>query len=265
MTETSKINRRRFLKRLGLAGGSALLLGAADAAVVEPHWLRIRPVRIGTGAPVCRFAYFTDLHYKGDRAYVRSVVDAINGLSPDFVLFGGDLIEDGRHLPEALEHIAGITAPVYGVPGNHDYWSRVPFDPHRICFAATGGAWLMNETRLVADGRVNLIGLACNEARLAPLPLHPAAKNIVLMHYPAWANRIEPQGRRCDLMLAGHSHGGQVRLPFIGPLIVPGWVDQYNLGLYQTRSGPLYVNPGIGWFYLNIRFNCRPEVTVFEV
>jgi hypothetical protein len=196
MTETSKINRRRFLKRLGLAGGSALLLGAADAAVVEPHWLRIRPVRIGTGAPVCRFAYFTDLHYKGDRAYVRSVVDAINGLSPDFVLFGGDLIEDGRHLPEALEHIAGITAPVYGVPGNHDYWSRVPFDPHRICFAATGGAWLMNETRLVADGRVNLIGLACNEARLAPLPLHPAAKNIVLMHYPAWANRIEPQGRR---------------------------------------------------------------------
>ena len=261
--ETSKINRRRFFQRLGLAGGSTLLLGAADAKWVEPHWLKIRRLRMFTGAPLCRFAYFTDLHYKGDRAYVQSVVAAINAQSPDFVCFGGDLIEEGRHLPEALELLSGIKAPLYGVPGNHDFYSRAPFELYQKCFAATGGAWLMNENRTVAGGRVNLIGLACNSGYQAPLPLKPSVKNIVLMHYPAWANKF--QGERCDLMLAGHSHGGQVRLPFIGSLVVPFNVDRYDLGMFQTADGPLYVNPGIGWFYLNVRFNCRPEVTMFEV
>ena len=63
-------------------------------------------------------------------------------------------------------------------------------------------------------------------------------------------------------MLAGHSHGGQVRIPFYGPIIVPYAVDEYDLGLFQTKSGPLYVTSGIGWYPVPIRFNCRPEITV---
>jgi uncharacterized protein len=66
-------------------------------------------------------------------------------------------------------------------------------------------------------------------------------------------------------MLAGHSHGGQVRLPGIGPLIVPFQVGRYDLGLFQTKAGPLYVSSGIGWFMWKLRFNCRPEIAVFEV
>ena len=65
--------------------------------------------------------------------------------------------------------------------------------------------------------------------------------------------------------LAGHSHGGQVRIPFYGPLMLPFGLNQYDLGLFQTPSGPLYVNAGIGYFHLNVRFNCRPEITVFEI
>jgi len=70
---------------------------------------------------------------------------------------------------------------------------------------------------------------------------------------------------KLDLILAGHSHGGQVRLPFYGPLILPFGVGAYDLGLFQTSAGPLYVNAGIGYFYANVRFNCRPEITVFEM
>ena len=66
-------------------------------------------------------------------------------------------------------------------------------------------------------------------------------------------------------MLAGHSHGGQVRIPFYGSVIVPFLVDEYDLGLFQTKAGPLYVNAGIGWFSCPIRFNCRPEITVVEI
>lgn len=68
-----------------------------------------------------------------------------------------------------------------------------------------------------------------------------------------------------DVALAGHSHGGQVRLPFVGSLVVPFGVGRYDLGLFRTAAGPLYVGAGLGWFYLNLRFNCRPEITVIEI
>ena len=60
-------------------------------------------------------------------------------------------------------------------------------------------------------------------------------------------------------------HGGQVRLPGYGSLLVPFGVGQFEMGLYATPSGPLYVNPGIGYFYVNVRFFCRLEITVFEI
>jgi predicted MPP superfamily phosphohydrolase len=88
-------------------------------------------------------------------------------------------------------------------------------------------------------------------------------RNVFLMHYPAWIEKLG--GRRFDLVLAGHSHGGQVRLPFYGPVFVPFGVDRYDLGLFRTSAGPLYVNPGLGWYPVPIRFNCRPEITVFEI
>jgi len=83
------------------------------------------------------------------------------------------------------------------------------------------------------------------------------------MHYPAWVQNLSTE--KYDLMLAGHSHGGQVRVPFYGALMVPFGVGRYDLEMFPTASGPLYVNPGIGWFPVPIRFNCRPAITVFEM
>ena len=72
--------------------------------------------------------------------------------------------------------------------------------------------------------------------------------------------------RKFDLVLAGHSHGGQVRVPFYGSLVLPSHVDEYDMGLFQTTAGPLYVNPGIGCVgKYDVRFNCRPEITVIEI
>jgi predicted MPP superfamily phosphohydrolase len=168
-----------------------------------------------------------------------------------------------KFLPEALEILSGVKAPMYGVPGNHDYWSRAPFGDMIKCFAATGGAWLVNQQRVIADGKINLIGLARFGRHYPPPSVRPGMKNILLMHYPAWVKQLDDGP--FDLILAGHSHGGQVRIPFYGPLIVPHMVDEYDLGLFQTAAGPLYVNPGIGWYPFPIRFNCRPEITVIEI
>ena len=122
---------------------------------------------------------------------------------------------------------------------------------------------MLDEQRNVAGGKINLIGASCRNANHVLPPAQPDVKNILLMHYPAWVKSLG--ARKFDLILAGHSHGGQVRIPFYGPIMVPFLVDQYDLGLFQTASGPLYVGAGIGWYPVPIRFNCRPEITVIEI
>jgi predicted MPP superfamily phosphohydrolase len=259
-----RISRRKFI-----ASACGVLLVspfavAADAKWIEPTWLKVRRVCIGSGPPSHRLVHFTDIHHKGDRAYLETVVKTINSLSPDFVCFTGDIIEEMKFLAEALELMAGIKSPMYGIPGNHDYWSNISFEPVHKCFNATGGKWLMDESLKIADGKINLIGATCSHANQAKVPLDHSAKNILLMHYPAWVKKLGEQ--KFDLILAGHSHGGQVRIPFYGPVMVPFAVDEFDLGLYQTKAGPLYVNAGIGYIYTyNFRFNCRPEITVIEI
>lgn len=253
-----RFSRRAWLRLLLLA---APLLAAGHARWVEPRWLKVRRLRPGAGPATHRIVHFTDLHYRGDRARLADVIATINALQPDLVCFTGDIIEEATHLPGALELLRAIRAPLYGVPGNHDYWSQADFAPIADCFASTGGRWLLDEAVPTQDGKLNLLG---SDGRRAPeLEPRPGMKNILLLHYPAWADQLGD--RKFDLILAGHSHGGQVRLPFIGPLVLPFLVEDYDLGLFHTRSGPLYVNPGIGWFYLNLRLNCRPELTVIEV
>jgi uncharacterized protein len=259
----TRFSRRHFLLTLGAACAGAPLATVMDAGWLEPTWLKVRHLRIGDGPPAVRLVHFTDLHFKGDRAYAESVVQTINSFSPDLVCFTGDIIEHARFLPEALEILSGIQSPLYGVPGNHDYWSGASFAAISQSFAATGGAWLLDEQQTLAGGKINLVGITCRTIYDVRPPLNSDAKTVLLMHYPAW---IKQQcDRRFDLALAGHSHGGQVRVPFYGALALPYGVDEYDLGLFETPSGPLYVNPGIGWYYFDLRFNCRPEVTVIEV
>jgi len=192
---------------------------------------------------------------------LQEAVKQINALSPDYVCFTGDLVEQAEHVSEALEVLKGIKAPLYGVPGNHDYLSQADFKLINDAFATTGGRWLLNENVPLDGGQINLIGAVCDQENIVQ-PL-AGAKNIVLMHYPVFVSKLE--GRTFDLMLAGHSHGGQVRVPLYGAIVLPAGVGHYEMGLYHTASGPLYVNPGLGYLYLDVRFNCRPEITVFEV
>jgi predicted MPP superfamily phosphohydrolase len=256
--EACRITRRRFM-RIALYGIPAVVV--ADAALVEPNWIRLRKLRLTDGKPSHRILHFTDLHHKGDRKFLQSAVNLINAQSPDLVCFTGDIIEDTQFLPEALELFQQIKSPLYGIPGNHDYWAHADFTVIAEAFAKTGGRWLMDESVSAAGDKINIAGATCS--RPPQLALSAKQKNIVLIHYPEWVDKLG--GYKFDLALAGHSHGGQVRLPFYGPLVVPFGVGRYDLGRFETASGPLYVGAGLGWFYLNFRFNCRPEITVIEI
>src|SRR6188474_2181675 len=144
----ARLSRRKFFLMALLAAPS---LAVADALQFEPGWTRTRKIRFGDSKPSHRFVHFTDLHHRGDRAYLKGVADKINSLSPEFVCFTGDIVEETQFLPEALSIIRSIKSPVFGVPGNHDYWSRADFTVIAEAFAATGGAWLLDQQMTTRD------------------------------------------------------------------------------------------------------------------
>jgi len=93
-------------------------------------------------------------------------------------------------------------------------------------------------------------------------PAFVVSPDVVISHYPAQADMLTGES---TLILAGHSHGGQVRLPLFGPLVLPPEVGSYDMGLFKTPAGQLHVSTGLGTSTIPVRFNCRPEITIVEV
>ncbi|MEO5754418.1 MAG: metallophosphoesterase [Chthoniobacterales bacterium] len=252
-----KLSRRQFLG-LGLVALPAF--AGIDGRFVEPTWLRVTHLDLHP-EPTCRFVQFSDFHYKGDEGYAADVVDEINFLDPDFVCFTGDLIEDARYAPAALDFIRQIERPVYGCPGNWDYGSGADFREYIEAFRETGGEWLEDRSIVLPQSKLELIGMGLRGVHALAAP--KALRRLLLIHYPIQADRLD--GRRYDLIIAGHSHGGQVRIPFYGGPILPYGVGRYETGLYESLGGPLYVNVGVGTYMIPVRFNCRPELTVIKM
>jgi hypothetical protein len=251
------LTRRKFLA-LGL--GFVPIAAGVDARFGEPTWLRVSHFNLRP-QPANRFVHFSDLHYKGDAEYAAKVVETINALAPDFVCFTGDLVEQVRFAPAAFDFIRQIERPVYGCPGNWDYSSGADFRDYEKAFAATGGGWLEDRSVVLEKPGLEIVGMGHRGVHSLGEPL--AARQILLIHYPLQADRLD--GHTYDLILAGHSHGGQVRLPFYGALKLPYGVGRYEAGRYDSVGGPLYVNVGIGTYLLPVRFNCRPEITVIGI
>lgn len=252
-----RITRRRFL---GLCLCALPAAAGLDSRFAEPTWLRLTRLELYP-VPSNRFVHFSDFHYKGDADYAATVVGTINRLEPDFVCFTGDLVEEARFAPAALDFIRQINRPVYGCPGNWDYGSRADFKLYEKAFTETGGAWLEDRNVVLEKQGIELIGMGLRGVHV--LGEARAVRRILLIHYPTQADRLD--GRRYDLILAGHSHGGQVRLPFYGALVLPYGVGRYDQGRFDSLGGPLYVSAGIGTYMFPVRFNCRPEITVVSL
>jgi predicted MPP superfamily phosphohydrolase len=257
MPAKSTISRRQFLSLLLTALPGASI---AHGITIEPERLRISRNTLKIAGPAVRFVHFSDLHFRGETVLTRKVADEICRFTPHFACFTGDLIDNADNREGAFAFIHSLSCPVYGVPGNHDYLSGVPFKEFVAAFSSTGGAWLENENLLIPGTGLEVVGLAINGNQTIPPPL--SEKRIMLTHFPQAVDKIGDA--TFAVILAGHSHGGQVRLPFYGSLYLPTGVGQYDLGSFQTPAGPLHVTAGIGTSALPVRFCCPPELSLYQ-
>lgn len=285
---SSRVGRRRFLA--ASAGCAALPAAAAvDGFLVTPGRLETTFHVVGgaAGEPAAglairpgrrpiRIVQVSDLHIRGFGDFEQRVLDAVAALEPDLVVHTGDMLESPRGfaaLREFLDRCPGV--PSFAIPGNWEYASGVPmpeFD--RLC-RSLGVEWLVNRSVVVeaGDTAVEITGLDdlrsgrpdCDAAASSSAR---APNRLLLAHCPAQRDRL---GRsplaRVDLMLSGHTHGGQVA-PLGLPLVLPTGSGRYVWGWYgrgdPSGPPPLYVSRGVGTSVIPVRLGARPELVVFD-
>ena len=265
--------------------GAAALLGAAGigayATLIEPRWIQVtRPeVRIPGLDPALaglRIALLTDLHAGGaaDLRLVRRAARLALAERPHLIALAGDFAaDDAAGFAAVLDALASLRAPlgVYAVPGNHDYTVGI------VAWHAELRRYpqitnLTNAARTVEVGgkRVCIAGVDDfyeGTPRLDALP-PPAERDftILLAHGPDQAEQLRRSGDAIDLVLSGHTHGGQVRVPGAGAVINSAEHDDlYEAGLRRRPWTQVYTSRGLGTVHLPIRLFCRPEVAVLEL
>jgi hypothetical protein len=282
-TSARPLTRRRFFQT-GLFGGAGLALYSGE---IERHWIDVTPIQIYVPSLPPSFegmniVQLSDIHLDEftEPFLLREAIERINRIQPEVVLLTGDYISYEfaprnfciRSVWQCAEILNELKCKQrYAILGNHDVMlgERLVTEALRA-----NGMTVLNNAFLPLErgaSRVWLAGLddpVCGHpdpdkaipASIRKVPNQPV---IVMCHAPDYADEllVHPAGKSVSLMLSGHTHGGQVRIPFVGALDLPPWGKKYVEGLFRLESMQLYVNRGIGTVGVPFRFDCPPEIT----
>lgn len=277
-----RLSRRDFLKLyaqliVGLGAGSLY------ATLLEPNWIEVtqhelKLRRLPAAFSGFRLAHIADLHFGGWMTLerFRPVLDLLYAQNPDAIAITGDFVlrswDAAFHGLESVKDSFRALAqriPTFAVLGNHDHWTDAGMV--RRFLQETGIRELRNDVFAFekAGERLYLCGVDDIwekknrlEAVTSQLSIQDCA--ILMAHEPDFADQSAATGY-FELQLSGHSHGGQVTVPFMKPPMLPWLGEKYHTGLYQVGEMRQYTTRGLGMIDPPIRFNCRPEITMFTL
>jgi predicted MPP superfamily phosphohydrolase len=281
------IDRRRFLKgSLFCAGGLALYSSEFERHRIEVTQREIYLSGLPAAFDGLRIAQLSDIHMEEftETFFLRQAVERVNQLQPDAVVLTGDFVSDGPRSRGFAAAAAWTCAnllselkcrQLYAVLGNHD----VSVGRRRVSAAlkANGIAVLLNACLPMerSGGRIWVAGVddplmghpnldMAVPASIRSIPNEPI---VLLCHAPDYADDVlrHPAGKGIGLMLSGHTHGGQICLPLLGPLTLPDLGKKYVEGWFRLGGLQLVVNRGIGTVGLPLRIDCPPEISLITL
>jgi len=278
------ISRRKFL---GLAAGAAGAAVAVDSIVLEPNEPKIVRKEIALRRWPVRLEGFTiallsDFHYDPFFSIhpLKAAIGMVNDLRPDLVVLTGDFVslplirKNEDRAAAAAEPCAQLLREMraehglWAVMGNHDVFT----DPDHVTSAleAVGIRVLGNQSAPIEanGGRFWLSGVddvlgGTSDLQVALHGISSGEATVLLAHEPDYADYVARYP--VDLQLSGHSHGGQIRIPFVPVFYYPEMARKYVLGLYQVGPLTLYTNAGLGTVAVPARFRCPPEITILTL
>ncbi len=280
--QSGTLTRRELFKRL--AAFSILPVGAGFYAnQVEPFWPRFPEIPVQLkGLPDAfenfRIAQITDMHTgRVPFAYLQGVMEKVRDLRPDLVAVTGDLVNhDPAMIDPVVQLMKTFSCPVLVSFGNHDFGpfrgDTEPYDEllaEKLQSALTrvGCRVLRNASFPIIRGNQALWIVGLDDLWFGdfnpPLAFEkvPAGSTVIaLSHNPDTAEMMAAQ--HPNLILSGHTHGGQIRVPYLGALRLNVAQPQYDMGHFYLPSSQLFVSTGVGYIR-KVRFNCRPEAPVF--
>lgn len=276
------MNRRSFIKGIAVLGGAGLFAGLYSWQI-EPFWLEFVRVKMPIKNLPDRLVgktimQISDMHIgnRFDRQFIIDSFKEAKNYKPDFVVYTGDFIsyeseEQFDQLKEVFNNAVYGKIGTVGILGNHDYgrnWSQDYVAESVVKILTEKEIPILRNEQLNING-LNFIGLddywATNfNPTIVMNAVNPEQANLVLCHNPDVAD--EPVWNNYNgWILSGHTHGGQVKPPFLDPPILPVKNKNYSAGKYQLADGrTLYINRALGNLW-QVRFNVRPEITIFEL
>lgn len=283
-----KLTRRSLLKTsfgalitiFGLGSGGYVYAHNIEPSLLDIQSIQIKHSLIPRSFDGVKIVQFSDTHlgFQYNLNQLKKVINIINSYQPDVVFFTGDLMDNPteyKHIEEIVPILKQIKAPLgkYCIYGNHDHGGYGSTIYKRIMQSANFSL-LQNQSSPIigSDGsRIYLIGI--DDAMLGRPDFNLAQQNvpdnafkILLSHAPDLADRALQYN--IHWQLSGHSHGGQVKIPFIGALVIPPFAQKYPEGHYligENNKLNLYVNRGLGTTRLPFRFMAKPELTIFTL
>ena len=276
---TSGLTRRAFLTGAGATAlGVGLYAGTHGRHQIEVTHRTFALRDLPDAFVGMRLAQISDIHLEEytEPAYLEEVVHRINALRPELVLITGDFVSRGPGPRRISVRAAGLAAEILSqlkapqrvaVLGNHDVVVDADLVIHEL---ESHGTPVLVDSYLPIERNMERLYIAGSDdagtrvpdPNLA-IPAAPRAPVIYLVHEPDYIDIFQhhPRFPLVDLMLSGHTHGGQMRLPLIGPLVLPPMGRKYVEGHFRFEHMQLYVNRGIGTVGLPFRLNCPSEIT----
>jgi predicted MPP superfamily phosphohydrolase len=254
------------------AGGAAAL----DALAVEPYWLEVTRQEVpAPGLPRhldgFTIAQITDAHLTGVGMVEEAIARVIRDENVQLVALTGDMIDGIRRLPileEFCSTLRGEGRAVVATLGNWEHWGGILASDLLRSYSRAGAQLLVNESRTLPDG-VQLC--ATDDDTGGSVELEQALgqgradAKVLLTHSPGFLDAVPQQAGRVALAMAGHTHGGQIRLgSSLVPFVPPG-SGRFVAGWYEVPVGRLYVSRGTGTSILPARFTCRPELPIYRL
>jgi predicted MPP superfamily phosphohydrolase len=272
------LNRRSFLKFSALTGGTVLIASYPffiERSLVQINYYRIPIPRLPPAFEGFTIVQLTDLHYGPlvSLQQMKRVIEKANSIPRDMILCTGDYIHErnSRNQIDTIWPLLSTLRAPYGVLsvlGNHDHWGNTK---RSIYWLNRTGQNLRHQIRKLERRGQSLWFVGAGDLwedhisidhLMKPVPKDDC--RIVLAHNPDSADTILEL--KPDLIISGHTHGGQVNLPFIGTPVLPVKNKNYSFGLKRSIENiPVFISRGIGWAIYPVRFNCFPEIAVLTL
>lgn len=269
-------NRKKYIKSaiVLLIVIALLLFCSYQNRHLETTYYTYKAEQLGADLEGYRIVQISDLHNVKFGKNNQKLVDRIRECEPDMIVLTGDLVDSNHtNVDRAVQFVDEIVkiCPVYYVTGNHEYWLDTSEYENLMDGVASAGVIILDDQVVEisrGDAKFRLVGLddkSLADGTLEALLSDEKELTVVLAHEPQYFARYAGTG--VDLVLSGHAHGGQFRLPFVGGIVAPdqGFLPKYTAGEYYMNGTEMIVSRGLGNSVIPVRLFNYPEIVCVEL